>query len=104
MAAVSIAKTLTKVVIGGGAVYATVQQGVWTTNTADSSKVLETVRNSVAPTASEYISKIPSMREVNNSVVSLWNKGVTTTFHTVADAPKYGKQVVESTKNLISNK
>lgn len=47
--------------IGGGAVYATVQQGVWTTNTAQSSKVLDTVRTSVAPTASEYISKVTSV-------------------------------------------
>ncbi|KAL8601938.1 hypothetical protein ACOMHN_008430 [Nucella lapillus] len=104
MAAVSLVKNATKLLIGGGAVYTTVQQGVWSTDTTQGSKVLDSVRTTIAPTASEYIAKIPSTREVNNSVVSMWNKGVTATFSTIADAPEYGKKAVETTKKMLTNK
>ncbi|XP_076471319.1 MICOS complex subunit MIC13-like [Babylonia areolata] len=104
MAAMGIVKNVTKVVIGGGAIYATAKQGVWSTDTTEGSHVLHTVRSSVAPTASEYIAKIPSTSDVNNSVLSFWNKGVTATFSTIAEAPEFGKKAVDSTKRMLTSK
>ncbi|KAK7500413.1 hypothetical protein BaRGS_00008320 [Batillaria attramentaria] len=102
--AVSIVKQLTKLALGVGAVYITVEQGVWSTDTSHGSKVLENVRATVAPAASEYVNKIPSSHKVNDSVLTAWNKGVTTAFGCIAEAPKYGKTAMESTKRLISDK
>ena len=53
-------RNLTKVAIGGGAVYATVQQGIWSTDNKQGSRVLSSVRETVSPTATEYISKVRS--------------------------------------------
>ena len=47
-----------KVLMGSGAVYATAQQGVWTTNTDQSARVLSTVKIRVSPASEEYIAKV----------------------------------------------
>ena len=52
-------RSLTKLAIGGGAVYATVSEGVWNTSHT-SCKALDRVRTSVLPSTSEYISKVCS--------------------------------------------
>ncbi len=50
-------RTATKLAIGVGAVYVTLDQGVWSTS-KQSSKALHKVRNDVLPTASNYLEKV----------------------------------------------
>ncbi|GAB1600999.1 MICOS complex subunit MIC13-like [Argonauta hians] len=76
-----------KVAIAGGAVYYTVKQGVWS-DTGEGSAALENVRETILPaTATEYISKIPSPGKAVTSGLGIWNGGVQSVFHFVADVP-----------------
>ena len=52
-----LSRTGAKLAIGGGAVYATVSQGVWSTSN-QSSTALKRFRTTVVPTTNEYIEKV----------------------------------------------
>ncbi|XP_025087862.1 uncharacterized protein LOC112560306 isoform X2 [Pomacea canaliculata] len=99
--AVALVKNLAKVGVGAGAIYVTIQQGIWSTDTKQGYQVLNSVRSSVLPTASEYVSKIPSAEQMCISATQTWNKGVTKVFEGVAEVPEYGKKVVTYTKDSV---
>ena len=50
----------TKLAIGGGAFYLTVDQGVWN-NSQQASKAADRVKNTVLPAASEYGQQVSSL-------------------------------------------
>jgi len=96
-----------KVAIAGGAVYYTVQQGVWS-NTTEGSAALENVRKTILPaTATEYIAKIPSLRGIYTSTLGMWNTGVETIFSFVANTPQnikyYSKKAVEGASSVTKS-
>ncbi|KAI0231340.1 hypothetical protein LSAT2_018324 [Lamellibrachia satsuma] len=86
MAAFRFVKSLTKLVIGAGAVYVTVEEGVWSTS-RNSCKALDRVRTSVLPATSEYINQAPSVSEFHNTLVTKWNYGVEKTFGCIMELP-----------------
>lgn len=53
-------RSLAKVLIGGGAVYVTLDQGIWSSSTHGSS-ALQRVRKNVLPDTSEYLNKVSHM-------------------------------------------
>ena len=57
---VAVDRTVAKAVFAGGALYVTVDQGVWSTSPQASSKALTKVKTSVIPVTSEYIEKVHS--------------------------------------------
>ncbi|XP_067653777.1 MICOS complex subunit MIC13-like, partial [Haliotis asinina] len=93
-----------KLAVGAGAVYVTIDQGVWN-NSSNGSQALEKVKGSVLPAATDYAKQIPSLDDVNNTVLSGWNSGVKTVFHYVSSAPdtvgEYSKKAVSSSVNFV---
>ncbi|XP_064596311.1 MICOS complex subunit MIC13-like [Liolophura sinensis] len=100
----ALLKTAAKVAIGIGAVYVTVDQGVWR-DSSMGTRALNKVRNSVLPTTNEYINSVPSLAEVNISVLDKWNTGVKKVFGFLAETPStvssYSRQAVDSTANFL---
>ncbi|KAK2185480.1 hypothetical protein NP493_235g03072, partial [Ridgeia piscesae] len=79
-------RNLLKLAVGGGAVYVTVEEGVWSSSN-NSCKALDRVRTRVLPATSEYIDQGPSVSEFHNTIVSKWNYGVEQTFGYISDLP-----------------
>ncbi|KAK6184919.1 hypothetical protein SNE40_007270 [Patella caerulea] len=102
--AATVVKVATKVAVGVGAVYVTVDQGVWGTN-SQAVKAVDKVRSSVLPAANDYVKSIPSLNDINNSVLRTWNSGVKMTFSMVSNAPskagEYSKKAYDSSLSLI---
>ncbi|XP_046334060.1 MICOS complex subunit MIC13-like [Haliotis rufescens] len=102
--ATTLVKLASKLAIGAGAVYVTIDQGVWS-NSSNGSQALEKVKGSVLPAASDYAKQIPSLDDVNNTVLSGWNSGVKTVFYYVSSAPdtagEYSKKAVSSSVNFV---
>lgn len=96
-----------KVAIAGGAVYYTVQQGVWST-TSEGSQALDNVRRTILPaTASEYVGKIPSLQGIYTSTLGMWNQGVESIFSFVANSPQnikhYSKKAMAEAANAVKS-
>ncbi|XP_064645490.1 MICOS complex subunit MIC13-like [Lineus longissimus] len=83
----SLLKFATKCAIGGGAVYVTLEEGVWSSSN-QGSKALATVRTNVIPTAAEYFEKLKERADVRTSVATSWNFGVQKTFSALLAAPE----------------
>ncbi|CAC5425211.1 unnamed protein product [Mytilus coruscus] len=93
---------VTKLAIGGAAVYVTVDQGVWK-NSQQASKAAEKVRNNVLSATNEYSKQIVTTfkKGINEDLPKSWNSGVQLTFSTLAETPEYSKKALISTKDLF---
>jgi hypothetical protein len=104
MASVGLVKTATKLAIGVGAVYVTLDQGVWS-GSNQGSKALDNMKTRVLPAANEYLQRVPSAGDFNNKVCNAWNWGVQKTFGGLAAAPdtvgEYGKKAVDQVKQSL---
>ncbi|XP_041355939.1 MICOS complex subunit MIC13-like [Gigantopelta aegis] len=101
--ALTLLKTASKVAIGAGAMYITIDYGVWG-NSNQASESLEHFKRVISPVSSEYLKKstVPEATwksegtGVKNVVIDRWNNGVKKTFSYLYDAPetacKYIKQ------------
>ncbi|KAL5019519.1 hypothetical protein ScPMuIL_002411 [Solemya velum] len=102
--AATLVKSLVKVGLGAGAVYVTVDQGIWT-NSHQGSEALSKVKDSVLPAANEYANKVPTFGQINNTVLSKWNCGVKAAFGFFASVPDcagvYGKKAISATKEYL---
>ncbi|XP_052084860.1 uncharacterized protein LOC127722053 [Mytilus californianus] len=100
--ALTIFKAVTKLAIGGAAVYVTVDQGVWK-NSQQASKAAEKVRNNVLSATNEYSKQIVTTvkKGINEDLPKSWNSGVQLTFSTLAETPEYSKKALVSTKDLV---
>ncbi|ELU03831.1 hypothetical protein CAPTEDRAFT_226226 [Capitella teleta] len=76
---ISPCRTATKLAIGAGAVYITVDAGVWDSQ-ADSNQALGKIRTKILPDTNEYWQKVPSMHEATTKVADTWNAGLTFIF------------------------
>ncbi|KAK3575961.1 hypothetical protein CHS0354_019280 [Potamilus streckersoni] len=104
--AATVLKTLAKLTIGVGAVYVTVDQGVWD-GTGQGDSALNRVKQSVLPATSEYLQKVPSVSDVRRTVLSKWNSGVETAFTSMASTPeatgKYCRQATNYIKKSLKS-
>lgn len=76
-----------KVLLGAGAVYVTVNEGVW--STSDSGlNAAQRLRTYVLPETIQYWDKMPSARNMCSGVANTWNYGVEKTFNAVANLPE----------------
>ncbi|XP_077996997.1 MICOS complex subunit MIC13-like [Glandiceps talaboti] len=91
--ALSVVKNLVKVTIGVGAIYLTVEQGVW----GDPTQGEVTVKrlSSTIPAQKDYFEKIPSTRQVADTMRENWNSGVQKTFGVISDSPQSMKQAYD---------
>lgn len=60
-------RLLAKVLVGGGAVYITLDQGVWSTSSKGSNAV-ERIRTNVLPATNDYLNKVSSFCSLNCSL------------------------------------
>ncbi|KAL3885518.1 hypothetical protein ACJMK2_025571 [Sinanodonta woodiana] len=104
--AATVLKTLAKLTIGVGAVYVTVDQGVWD-GIRQGDSALNKVKQSVLPATSEYWQKVPSVSDLQRTVLSKWNSGVTTAFTYMAHTPettgKYCKEATDYVKKSLKS-
>ncbi|XP_070547287.1 MICOS complex subunit MIC13-like [Ptychodera flava] len=91
--ALSLVKNLSKVAIGAGAVYITVDQGLW----GDAAQGPVTVKrlSNTLPAQKDYFEKIPSSKQVGDYIRDNWNYGVQKTFGAVADSPQSLREAVQ---------
>ncbi|CAD5125178.1 DgyrCDS13421 [Dimorphilus gyrociliatus] len=85
--ALTIARVGAKLAIGGGALYYTLDKGVWSTNT-DASKLIDEVQNAVLEDTKAYIRTMPSPNETSEKLKGYWNSNVESGFRVVANAPE----------------
>ncbi|XP_066953854.1 MICOS complex subunit MIC13 [Macrobrachium rosenbergii] len=88
----------TKVGIGGGVVYITIDQGIWG-NSRQSSAVYDRLYDIMPGTkkVSEKYLLLPKPDDVNVNFRSYWNSGVFYTFDFVANVP----QKIGNVKNMV---
>lgn len=98
-----LVKTLAKVLLGGGAVYVTLDQGIWSTST-QGSNALERVRTTVLPDTSDYLNKVPNAKCINTVAVNSWNSGVEKTFSFLANSPEHACEYGHKTVTLLKDK
>jgi hypothetical protein len=101
MATILFIKNTVKVLIGAGAVYITLSEGIWSTS-ADGSEAAKRLRTSVLPATDQYLEKMPSATCVSKCAVNTWNSGIQKSFSALSNAPeticRYSHQVVEQIK------
>ncbi|KAH3867994.1 uncharacterized protein LOC127867691 [Dreissena polymorpha] len=97
----TLAKTILKVGIAGGAVAGTASYGVWSADTKQGAAALERVKASL-PSAQPYVNKIPGPADVGKDVTSKWNTGVQTIFQNVSSVPGNTVKFVQKTIGDLS--
>ncbi|XP_013775516.1 MICOS complex subunit MIC13-like [Limulus polyphemus] len=101
----SLVKVALKLGIGVGAVYVTVDQGIWSEGT-QASDAFHKVAN-IMPGAREYAQKIPERSELSRKAVSYWNCGVMYTCSALANLPSvtkdYSRKGIAMARNSIAS-
>ncbi|XP_076311604.1 MICOS complex subunit MIC13-like [Tachypleus tridentatus] len=101
----SLLKTALKLGIGVGAVYVTVDQGIWSEGT-QASDAFHKVTN-IMPGAREYTQKIPDRSELSRKSVNYWNCGVMYTCSALANLPSlikdYSRKGFAMAKNSVAS-
>jgi hypothetical protein len=100
--ALAAAKIAAKISLAGGAIYWSLNQGIWGTTTegSDAGKRLTKV---IAPSASEYVEKIPSVKDVNVSAITNWNTGMKTLFTAVSELPATAGEYTEIARSAFTD-
>merc|ERR1740131_389672 len=102
--ALTLVKTSVKLGVGVGAVYLTLDQGVWS-NSQQSSYALQRFKTKVVPATSDYLSQVPSITEVKDSTVDNWNYGIHKVFDGIAASPdtlsSYSRKAVDEIKKSL---
>ncbi|RUS70231.1 hypothetical protein EGW08_022002 [Elysia chlorotica] len=103
MAAASI-KLAAKLGLAGGAVYWTVQQGLWGT-AEEGAAAGKKFAEAVMPSTVEYLDKvkIPTYAKVNEEAIKNWNAGLKTAFESLSSAPDNVKKYAGKAKEAVSN-
>lgn len=87
MASFRLLKNGMKVLLGAGAMYVTVNEGVWSTSESGL-YAAQRLRTYVLPETTQYWDKMPSAWNMCSGVVSTWNYGVEKSFNAVANLPE----------------
>ncbi|BFZ14121.1 hypothetical protein BsWGS_17160 [Bradybaena similaris] len=101
--ALGLAKYAAAISLAGGAIYWSVQQGIWGT-TKEGSDAGKKLTKTIAPATSEYVQKIPSVKDVNTFVRTNWNTGVKSLFTAASQLPEVAGEYTEKAKTAISDK
>ncbi|GFS00323.1 MICOS complex subunit MIC13 [Elysia marginata] len=101
MAAASV-KLAAKLGLAGGAVYWTVQQGLWGT-AEEGATAGKKFAAAVMPSTVEYLDKIPSYAKVNEAAIKNWNAGLRATFETLSSAPETVHEYAGKAKTAVTN-
>jgi len=86
--ALALIKTAAKVGIGAGAVYITMDHGVWG-NSHQAATTLQQVRTRYLTATNDYINRMPPATTMNEKAVDTWNNGVQKVFTGIAASPEY---------------
>lgn len=89
---------LGKVAIVGGALYVTVDQGIWS-ESKQASSALDRITTKVMLT-DDYLKQVPSVSQTSKLMKRSWNSGVQTVCSAVADSPQ---KVSNWTGQMISS-
>jgi len=98
----SLLKLAAKVGVAVGAVYITLDKGIWSSASRGGMEALKNLRAQVFPGTNEYLDKVPTTKSLNTSAVNSWNSGVQKTFAAVAAAPDtacmYSRKAIDQLK------
>ncbi|XP_012942458.1 uncharacterized protein LOC101860683 [Aplysia californica] len=100
--ALSLVKNGTKLALTGGAVYWSVQQGIWGT-VQEGSEAMKRLQGSIVPASAEYVEKIPSPGAMSHTAVTNWNTGMKTIFGTASQLPEITGEYSEKASNAVSS-
>ncbi|XP_014666383.1 PREDICTED: uncharacterized protein LOC106808262 isoform X2 [Priapulus caudatus] len=100
--AASLIKNVIKIGVAGGALYVTIDQGVWSLDGKQGARTLQSVASKVAPDSHVYTKEIPEVKNVTRLMEEKWNRGVQDTFLWMDDAPSNLKRCGERVKKYFS--
>jgi len=83
----NIVKTSAKITVALGAVYVTLDEGIWSNTSALGTQALDNIRTRVFPATNQYLNKVPTAKCINAAAVNTWNSGVQKAFGALAAAP-----------------
>ncbi|CAG5134378.1 unnamed protein product [Candidula unifasciata] len=101
--ALGFAKYAATISLAGGAIYWSVQQGIWG-STKEGSEAGKKLTKTIAPATSEYVEKIPSVKDVKTFVRTNWNTGVKTLFTAASQLPEVAGEYKEKAKAALADK
>jgi len=104
--ALSLVKIAAKFGIAGGAIYYSVQQGVWGTvdeGTNAMIKMTAALDPAIIQKSKEVESTMPSSEVLNTSLAGYWNTGVKTIFEQGAQIPELTQNYTEKASDAVSN-
>ncbi|PIK49292.1 hypothetical protein BSL78_13807 [Apostichopus japonicus] len=96
--AASVIKGLGKLAIVGGALYVTVEHGVWSGSHQSANTFNKLTQNLTMH--DDYLKQVPSVSDTSSLVKTSWNSGVQTVCSSVANSPEI---VSGWTKQLVSS-
>jgi hypothetical protein len=103
----AVIKLSAKIAVAAGAVYATLDQGVWSGTSARGTQALSDISSQIFPATNDYLNKVPTSRCINAAAVNSWNSGIKKTFSVVASAPetacKYSHKAIDRIKESIGS-
>ncbi|XP_022100534.1 MICOS complex subunit MIC13-like [Acanthaster planci] len=97
--AVAVIKGLGKLAIGAGAVYVTVDQGIWSASPEGTSTLRNLTGAYSIPSREDYLQQMPSAKGIVTQLQEGWNSGVKSTFAYVAAAPEKVGYLASSTRS-----
>ncbi|XP_038058268.1 uncharacterized protein LOC119729671 [Patiria miniata] len=101
--AVAIVKGLGKLAVGAGAVYVTVDQGIWSASSEGASSLRNLTAAYTIPSQQEYLQQMPSAKGIAAQLREGWNSGVKSTFGYIVAAPEKVEDLASSTSNWIAD-
>jgi len=96
----SLLKNGTKIGVGVGAIYVTVDQGIWSSSSS-SNNAMDKFKAQVVPATTNVIKQVPSIDDVKYWCVGGWNGGVDKVFRGVDSLPTYITQTSISLGNKL---
>ncbi|XP_072173445.1 MICOS complex subunit MIC13-like [Diadema setosum] len=99
--AAPVLRTLGKLGVGGGAIYVSVEQGVWGSS-LDGAKTMRSLTGSLK-TQDEYLRQIPSSEQLSSNLKQGWNSGVKWTFSSLAAGPEKVKELGNQAVGYITD-
>jgi len=104
--ALSVVKVGAKFAIAGGAIYYSVQQGVWGTIDEGTNAMIK-MTSVIDPSIMQKSKEMPSSEVLNTSLTSYWNTGVKTIFTSGSQLPEtlpeLSKAYTEKATGAVSN-
>jgi len=100
--ALSLVKIAAKFGIAGGAIYYSVQQGVWGTVDEGTNAMIK-MTAALDPAIIQKSKEMPSSEVLNTSLAGYWNTGVKTIFEQGAQIPELTQNYTEKASDAVSN-